>query len=301
MLAQVCLFDYWRNFVPYAPNLKIPAKNSEETRFSIRQLLLQGSRNDETGHSPTDGVLDKVPTQRGWRLNAILQSDTVRGTVTLDMANEEIIYRPRSGYIGVDCCNYVLTNGTQQSNIAQINFEVYQWYQYLMQVYIKDTTGSRHQFVLKEVATPDLAPVLYREFTWYYNQYRLELDAKGVKRIYKRRYAVAKTTANSTAYNNKTAVKPTIINQYDKVVYDTYLDTSLGPAFDGDTDIPFSPFGLQGDVEVEINLYTKTKEVKNPTTGIKIQQVDLTQPITILMKATDIYGARWWESGNILI
>lgn len=301
MLSQVCLFDYWRNFVPYAPNLQIPAKNSEETRFSLRQLLLQGSRNDETGHSPTEGILDKVPTQRGWRLNAILQSDTVRGSVFLDVPNEEIVYRPRSGYIGVDCCNYVLTNGTQQSNIAQINFEVYQWYQYLMQISIKDTTGSKHQFVLTAVATPNLDPVLYREFTWYYNQYRLELDGNGVKRIYKRRYAVAKTTANYTAYNALTAVKPTIINQYDKVTYDTYFDSSIGSGFDGDTDKPFSPFGLQGDVEVEIKLYTKTKEVRNPTTGVKIQQVDLAQPISILMKATDIYGTRWWESGNILI
>ncbi|QQO90296.1 hypothetical protein pEaSNUABM5_00154 [Erwinia phage pEa_SNUABM_5] len=301
MLAQVCLFDYWRNFVPYAPNLKIPAKNSEETRFSLRSLLLQGSRNEETGHSPTEGILDKVPAQRGWRLNAILLSETVRGTVLLDVPNEEIVYRPRSGYIGVDCCNYVLTNGTQQSNIAQINFEVYQWYQYLMRVYQRDTTGSRHQFVLNEVPTPKLDPVLYREFTWYYNQYRLELDAKGVKRVYKRRYAVAKTTANYTAFNALTATRPTIINQYDKVTYDTYLDTSLGPAFDGDTNIPFSPFGLQGDVEVEIKLYTKTRQVKNPTTGASLDQVDLSQPINILMKATDIYGQRWWESGNILI
>lgn len=301
MLSQVCLFDYWRNFVPYAPNLKIPAKNSEETRFSLRQLLLQGSRNDETGHSPTEGILDKVPTQRGWRLQAILQSETVRGNVFLDVPNEEIVYRPRSGYIGVDCCNYVLTNGTQQSNIAQINFEVYQWYQFLMNVYIKDTTGSRHQFVLTPVATPNLPPVLYQEFTWYYVQYRLELDAKGVKRIYKRRTAVAKTTANSTAYNALTAVKPTIINPYDKVTYDTYYDSSIGSGFDGDTDRPFSPFGLQGDIEVEIKLYTTTREVRNPATGIKIQQVDLSNPINILMRASDIYGKRWWESGNILI
>ena len=301
MLAQVCLFDYWRNFVPYAPNLKIPAKNSEETRFSLRPLLLQGSRNDETGHSPTEGILDKVPVQRGWRLNAILLSETVRGTVFLDVPNEQIVYRPRSGYIGVDCCNYALTNGTQQSNIAQINFEVYQWYQYLMRIYLKDTTGSRHQFALNEVPTPNLDPVLYKEFTWYYTQYRLELDSKGVKRVYMRRYAVAKTTANYTAYNARTATRPTIINQYDKVTYDTYLDTSLGPAFDGDTDAPFSPFGLQGDVEVEIKLYTKTRKVRNPSTGADMDQVDLTQPINILMKATDIYGKRWWESGNILI
>lgn len=301
MLAQVCLFDYWRNFVPHAPNLKIPAKNSEETRFSLRPLLLQGSRDEPTGDSPTPGILDKVPAQRGWRLNAILQSDTVRGTVFLDVPNEEIVYRPRSGYIGVDCCNYVLTNGTQQSNIAQINFQVYQWYQYLMEIYVRDTTGSRHQFVLKEVATPDLDPVLYKEFAWYYVQYMLELDAKGVKRVYKRRRAVAKTTANYTGYNALSAVKPTIINQYDRVTYDTYLDSSLGPAFDGDTDVPFSPFGLQGDIEVEINLYTKTKQVINPATGAVLQQVDLSQPISILMRASDIYGARWWESGNILI
>ncbi|AQT28625.1 hypothetical protein YOLOSWAG_145 [Erwinia phage vB_EamM_Yoloswag] len=304
MLAQPCLFDYWRNYVPYAPDLSIPVKNSEETRYSLAELLLQGSRDHETGHSPTEGILDKVPVQRGWRLNAILISNTVRGDTSLNLFGDEIIYRPRSGYIGVDCCNYALTNGTQQSAVAQINFQVYQWYQYFMQITKRYQDGTRNEFYAKptvDFVSVGLQKVLYAEFRWYYNQYVVELDARGVKRAYKRRTLVQQTIANSTGYNGLTATKPTVINQYDKVTFSTYFDTSLGQAFDGDTNVPFSPFGSQGDVEVEISLYCTEKTVTNPTTGAKIQQVDLSVPINLIFRASDIYGARWWESGNILV
>jgi hypothetical protein len=305
MLAKPCLFDYWRNYKPLAQNLSVRVKNSGQTEISLEKIL-QGARDELTGHSPTEGVLDKVPAQRGWRLAAIKVNDPTVGTVTLNSFNDAFLYSPRSGYVGPDCFDYILTNGTQQSDAGRIMLDVYQWYTFQMLVYRKNTQKTYHRFTaypfMKYAPGQEtLKPVKFTEIAWYYNQYRAETDAKGVKRIYKRRIAMGSTYADYTSYYNRQVYAPTIYNQANEISAYTYFDDSLGEGFDGDFNHPFIPKNSQGDIEIEIKLYTEDITVWSYYLNRYITQVDLNQPTVLEYRLSDIYGKKWWDSGNILV
>lgn len=305
MLSLPCTFDYWRNYKPLAPNLTVRVRNSGETEITLEKIL-QGARDEVTLHSPTEGVLDKVPAQRGWRLSAIKVNDPLVGTVRLNNFNEAFIYSPRSGYVGADCFAYILTNGTQQSDSGTITLDVYQWYTYQVLLYRLNSQKTYHRFTAKpfmKYATgqPTLKPVKFAQISWYYNQYRAETDSKGVTRIYKRRVVMQSTVADYTSYYNRQVYAPTIINSAEEIRAYTYFDDSLGAGFDGDYSHPFVPKNSQGDIELEIRLYTEEKTVWSPALGRNITQVDLDKPLLLDYRLSDIYGKQWWDSGNILV
>lgn len=300
MQAKPCLFDYWRNFVPVAPEITFDARNSETTRYSLRSILLQGAR-DEEGISPTDGVLDKVPSQRGWRCLPIITSDASRGTISLSRTGDEFIYEPRSGYTGPDCFNYVLTNGTQQSYQSTVYVNVIPWYTFLFKIYRMRSDRTLHRFTANKMFAASLVAPVYTEYRWYYNQYRAIVDDKGVTRIRKVRQLVAQTQASYNSYNNFQSVTPTVANLMDKANIDTYFDTALGDGFAGDSNIPYSPKGTQGEIELEVRLYTKTKYVGFQYGYHVSYQVDLSTYYTVNLRVSDVFGSRWWDSGNILL
>ena len=306
MLAKPCTFDYWRNYKPVAPNLTVDVINSGTTEIPIKQIF-QGARDPETGHSPIENVLDKVPTQRGWKLAAIKLNDPVRGTVKLNAAGNAFIYNPRSGYIGPDCFDYVLTNGTQQSDSATINLNVYQGYAYILRAYRRNSQKTYHRFTAtynnrqQSGAPAPLEPIRFTEMFWYYVQYRSETDSKGVNRIYKRRVLVQSTVADYTSYYNLLVANPTIINPGNEMTGYTYYDDTLGSGFDGDYNRPFVPTYSQGDIELEIRIYTQNRTVWSPALNRNLVQVDLNRPIILDYRLSDIYGKKWWDSGNILV
>lgn len=305
MLSLPCTFDYWRNYKPIAPNLTIRVKNSGKTELTLEKIL-QGARDEVTGHSPTDGVLDKVLAQRGWRLSAIKVNDPMVGNVDLNYFNDAFIYNPRSGYVGTDCFAYILTNGTQQSDAGTITLDVYQWYTYQILLYRLNTEKTYHRFTAKSFmryapGQAPLKPVKFAQINWYYNQYRAETDAKGVTRIYKRRTLMQSTVADYTAYYNRLVYAPTVLNTAEEIRAYTYFDDTLGQGFDGDYNNPFVPKHSQGDIELDINLYTEEKTVWSPQQQRYIVQVDLDQPIALTYRLSDIYGKKWWDSGNVLV
>lgn len=305
MLSLPCTFDYWRNYKPIAPNLTIRVRNSGDTEITLEQIL-QGARDELTGHSPTEGVLDKVPAQRGWRLAAIKVSDPLLGNVRLNYFSDAFIYSPRSGYVGGDCFTYILTNGTQQSDSGTITLDVYQWYTYQILLYRLNTQKTYHRFTAYPFmkyapGQEQLKPVKFTEITWFYNQYRAEQDSKGVTRIYKRRVVWQRTVADYTSYYNRIVYAPTIYNQSNEVRAYTYFDDTLGQGFDGDYNHPFVPKNSQGDVELEIRLYTEEKTVWSYALNRYITQVDLDRPTILNYRVSDIYGKQWWDSGNVLV
>ncbi|QYW04823.1 hypothetical protein MPK74_gp155 [Erwinia phage pEa_SNUABM_7] len=300
MLSLPCTFDYWRNYKPIAPNRTIRVKNSGKTEITIDQIL-QGARDELTGHSPTEGVLDKVPAQRGWRLAAIKVSDPLLGTVELNSFSDAFIYDPRSGYVGGDCFSYILTNGTQQSDAGSITLDVYQWYAFKILLYRLNTEKTYHRMTATLVSSAGLKPVKFYEINWFYNQYRTVVDDKGVTRIYKRRLIQQSTVADYTAYNNRTVYAPTVINQGTEIRMSTYFDDTLGQGFNGDLNVPFVPKYSQGDMELEIRVYTEEKTVYSAALGRDILQVDLDQPIVLDYRLSEIYGKKWWDSGNVLV
>lgn len=303
MLSLPCTFDYWRNYKPIAPNLTVRVRNSEPTVMPL-EMILQGARNELTGHSPTDGILDKVPAQRGWRLSAIQVNDPLMGSVSLNKFGDAFTYTPRSGYIGGDCFSYILTNGTQQSDAGTITLDVYQWYTYKVLIYRLNEQKTYHRFIASPYyryapGQPVLPDVKFAELTWYYVQYRAEKDDKGVTRIYKRRTVLKRTNADYQAYLDGSVYAPTVIDDGTQLRAYTYFDDTLGQGFDGDYNQPFIPHYTQGDIELEINLYTEEKTVYSPRLNREITQVDLSKPIPIRYLVSDIYGKKWWDSGNI--
>lgn len=305
MLAKPCTFDYWRNYKPVAPNITVQVRNSTDTEITLEQII-QGARDELTKHSPTEGVLDKVPAQRGWRLNAIKINDPLLGTVRLNTFNDAFIYSPRSGYVGGDCFDYVLTNGTQQSDSGTITLDVYQWYTFRVLLYRKNAEKTYHRFTAYPfyryaAGQAQLKPVKFTEISWFYNQYRAETDSKGVKRIYKRRILMQSTYADYTSYYNRMVYAPTIYNTASEIQAYTYFDDTIGEGFDADFSHPFLPKRSQGDIEIDIKLYTEEKTVWSAALGRYITQVDLDQPTVLTYRVSDIYGKKWWDSGNILV
>jgi len=305
MQAKACLFDYWRNYKPLAPNQRIEVRNSGSSTIDILKII-QGARDEETLHSPTEGVLDKVPVQRGWRLKAIKVNDPLVGTVDLNYHADQFIYNPRSGYVGLDCFDYIVTNGTQQSDSGTITLDVIQWYTYQLLIYRRNAQKTYHRFTANPFmkTAPGQTPlksIKYVEFAWYYNQYIAETGSDGVVRIYKRRTLVQATQSNYTLYDSGQAYAPVILNAAKEITMYSYFDDSLGEGFDGDLNIPFVPRRTQGDIELDITLYTEERTVYVPIYGKNITQVDLTKPITLNYRVSDIYGQKWWDSGNILV
>ena len=67
MISKPCVVDYWRNDVPVAPELTLETPNNVDFEIPLRDMIIQGARDFDTSVSPSEGVLDKVPVQRGWR------------------------------------------------------------------------------------------------------------------------------------------------------------------------------------------------------------------------------------------
>ncbi len=296
MKAKPCIFEQWRNYVPYAPDVEIEVSNSVPSEVDLGKLglLLQGSGTQD-GHSPTPDVLDKVRAQRGWRCFFQIVSPPQMGTATMNSSQDVITYSPRSGLIGTDCLNYVLSNGTQVSSQGRMFFKLSKQYLWKFIVTRLNPQMTLNKFATRPDFAPEMKPALYTEIFWYYNRPVVEVDDRGVKRVFTRSTRVASTRAKYIDFIEGRITKPEIVDQADVVDINTYFDTTLGPAFDGWSDMPYSPKNIQGDIETRFVIYTE--QIQNQFTGLL--QVDLSRPKTFTYLMSDLLGNRWWESGNI--
>lgn len=292
MKAKPCSFEFWRNYVPNAPDLTFDVSNFEPTEIDLHDIIMQGSGTPD-GHSPTPGILDKIPTQRGWRHTAQIISPPTKGNAVLNAFGDALTYYPRSGLRGQDCLNYILSNGTQKSAQGRIFFNLTNRYRWKLLVTRKRVDKTLHNFQLISDHASGMPPILYMEVFWYYSHYVVRKDPQGVNRVFYERERTHSTRSNYQPYVQGQAPAPIIIDPATDVDIYTDYDTTLGAAFNGWSNLPYSPKGVQGDIEIEIRAYTQQKN----TDGL--QQVDLDYPTAIQYRLSDILGTEWWDSGNI--
>lgn len=304
MISKPCVVDYWRNYVPACPALTLSAPNNKEFIYDLGDLILQGARNYETNVSPTEGILDKVPVQRGWRCRAIIISQPLHGQVSLSEDGTQLKYIPMPAYVGQDCFAYAITNGTQQSIVSNITINCLRGYDYSLMVYRRNTEQTLHRMVLApafDFASMGLPKVHLLETSWFYNQYAAETIGK-VTRISKKRVHIGGTILNTSLYDQVRTFAPTLINNGLIVTPTTYFEDSLPAGLRDDSAAIFKPKHLAGNIEIELKLYTKTKLTPIPTNPSQtLLQVDMSEFITANIAVVDRYGIRWPESGNIQI
>lgn len=292
MKAKPCAFEFWRNYVPNAPDLTYDVSNFEPTVIDLGRIIMQGSGTND-GHSPDPAVLEKLEIQRGWRHAMQITSPPTKGRASLNQFGDELTYWPRSGLRGQDCLNYTLSNGTQKSAVGRIFFNLSNRYLWKLDITRMRVDKTLHDIKLVPDHEPTMPPILYLELFWYYTHYVSRRDAQGVSRIFLDRELAFKTEADYTAFNMGQTFAPAILEQRDEVSFATDFDTYIGSGFDGWTAVPYSPKGTQGDIEIEFRAYTETRDNNG------VQQVDLARPISLTYRLSDILGIEWWDSGNI--
>lgn len=304
MISKPCVVDFWRNDVPVAPPLTFETPNNVVFEIPLRSIIIQGARDFETSESPSQGVLDKVPAQRGWRLTPIIVSEPLHGTVRLSADKETLLYKPLAGFVGQDCFAYAVTNGYQQSVVNNITINCRRGYEYSLNVFRRNSARTQHRMVVApafDFSESGLPTVYLLEAKWYYNQYAAVADGK-ITRIKKKRTLIGNTTWNQSFYDQVRAFAPTILNSGLTQTVNTYFDDTLPSGLLEDTAQVFKPQGLAGDVEIELRLYTETKETPLLTDIHKtLTQVDLNKYIEVKFSVRERYGIRWTESGNIQI
>lgn len=304
LLSQPCLFDYWRNFQAFAPEINVTQNRLSVIEYDISDILVQGSRDYDSKNSPSPGVLEKIPAQRGWLLDVIFLSDPMFGTIKFDPERQVIIYTPLVEGQKIDCCNYALTNGTQQSNVAKINLQLS--YEYIGKVTLYSGSMSYGlNLYLKSagyIVNNGIDLPVYSYINWYYNQKVVELDDSGVKRIYSRRIPIYECQFDMDKYNAGDASVPSLLNPLDTdlnyITIMPYSDMSLGPAFDGDSNRPYKPRGTFGDIEAELTAFYNTKQTVN-SKGEPVTQVDLNKKQVVSSFISSTYGTDWGRSGNL--
>jgi len=306
MISKPCVVDFWRNDIPVAPPMTLETPNNVDFEIPLRSIIIQGAREFETSVSPTDGVLDKVPAQRGWRLTPIIISEPQHGTVKLSTDGESFIYTPLAGFVGQDCFAYAFTNGYQQSVVNNITINCRRGYEYSLKIFRRDIGRTEHRMVIApafDFSTLDyLKPVYMVYAAWYYNQYRAVTEGK-VTRIKKQRTLIGNTSWNRLFYDDIRAFAPTVLNSGLTMTTKTFFEETLPSGLLEDTAQIFKPKHLAGDVEIELKLFTETKQTPIPgsTTGQTLRQLDLDKFTLIKFTAAERYGIRWPDSGNIQI
>ena len=111
--------DMWRNHKSLAPDFEITVSAGTEYFIDLRDYLIQGARDIETNRSPDPEVIARVQAQRGWRFDVELKRPKF-GTARLSTYLDGIVYVPAPDFVGEDCFNYQLNNGSQKSNYGTV-------------------------------------------------------------------------------------------------------------------------------------------------------------------------------------
>lgn len=278
-LRVVC--DYWRNFKPRAPDLRIELRKKVRTELDISDLLIQGARAEDDIHSPTPGVLDLVSAQRGWRLNVLIKQPS-HGISQLSQDRTKLVYTPGLGFSGLDCFNYQLANGTQLSDFGKV--EVI----FLDSFYVEFKVSAKSNGKYKFEATPHwpldkVTPKLFF-LRWYWVGPYVDMST-GVSRV-KTQKRLAYYTLVKAVTNAKGEEEMYIVDDGTTFTATPPDDNISGYA--GDTNIPYQPTGNKHQLILEADAFT---EIVLPTSKKPID--------TTVTDIADIYGKRWWESGNI--
>lgn len=273
--------DHWRHFMPLAPDIEIQVESGAVTYHSLpNDVIIQGAREPSTHESPSID-LSKIPLQRGWRLTFVPITLPLEGEVkaTIDGFRYEI----REQYNGQDCFNYILTNGTQESNIATVTLTVVQGYSY--DISLRHEYNDTYEFEILGLKPTELPIPEHQLFRWYLTYpkvvYNDTLNRKQVE--YKRKligyYRIGGYYDSDNRYQYTAEENPVKISQ-------SFPDDLSCAGFPiGDTDKIYEPTGDRGRVEIEVVFF--------------FGELLRSESRRFIVSPESIYGRRWWESGNI--
>lgn len=275
--------EFWRDFVPNAPDYTLTVRSGQEKELDLTPILIQGARDDD-GHSPTDGVLDKVEAQRGWFLQ-IVPTSAQNGRVRVADDKMGISYKPRGEFIGEDCFNYRLSNGSQISAFGKVKVEVVDFFHYIPQ--IARLTDGRLRFMMNaHIPKGEKFPTRVI-LNWYWKGPYAH-EENGVTRIREGERQFYSTYYIDESYISGGWLIPItrIINQ--GTVWVGLPDTDAGlKGYVEDSAIEYVPKNVAHKLVVRASLYGVT-------------YVTASHPYEIVeMDITDRYGLNWSESGNI--
>jgi hypothetical protein len=202
------ILDYFRNYVPIAPDLTVEAVSTVPMPINIKEFLLQGARDQETHVSPDPFVLQRVPVQRGWRLRAIITEPPRFGSLTWNPNSGAFTYTARVDYEGYDCFTYTLTNGFQKSLMAKVDIDVIKSYTITIPT-IKGYLDGSFDLISEYYQPPDLPVPLFKKYEWYYKKYKTVVDVDGVPTVKSRLTKFYETDFES---NSMTGNYPRIID-----------------------------------------------------------------------------------------
>lgn len=302
--------NYWRNYVPFAPQLTVAVRTGEPFSVDLSEWILQGARDAEDFTSPDTEVLSKIPVQRGWRLVPIISEQPAHGVAEVDRPNNSIIYTSVPGFLGEDCMTYRLTNGTQRSLMAQIIFNVDRWYGVdFINLEKKDNgVGVDPTYnVDLNFYQPSSEPTpLYVEYFWYYEDYKVERSISGVKRIFTEDYLIQKTLFESDALSGNYPRTTFSASALDSFTAESDKDVQ---GYVGYTDVPYRPTGEPYQIKVKVRLYFDHKTRRTfsgtytngePNYYDRKIGLDYDSYSEYTLSISNNYGPTWWKSGNII-
>lgn len=309
MITSGCTFDYWRPFQPVAPELTSETYVGKEIEIEFpSHIAVQGSRDEEMS-SPVDPDFTKVPTERGWACSPIIVSNPNNGRAYVSDTGKSIIYKPRNGFYGTDCFNYVLTTGFQQSESGTILVNVTEFYS----VYIRIKYLGNNRFTYRAGATVPSThegPVLFVCQLYQYG-FLVNEDSYGIKRIVRSLVEYENYVLDYRSYSTGKSYMPRIKQNPTSRTLEMVPDTYLPPAYNVGSETLYQPTGNPGDFLIKAVIYPYSAMYKYPyqylnqdgewVTYMKdVPQINMSRPIRVEMNITEILGTDWWKSGHIL-
>lgn len=287
--------DYWRHYIPVAPDIDITVVVGNEAFIDLRPYIMQGARDFFTQNSPDPLVIpDRVPSQRGWRLDYILSVPPRKGKVTNDVFKNGFIYTPdRSAGNNTDCFNYQFSNGTQLSNFGRVNINIIKSFDVIwdIEAFRRDAvTGiSPAEFAMKIAVVPThpsfrLGSV--HGYKWYVERIYVDMTSDYVKRE-------MQMVKSYRTYSSPESGQTYIADKADILPRRTYKTDSDISAIDPKTNRRYVPKNRFPDVVVELWNFPYTRS------GYYGPVVDMSRPEIYTFKIQDYHTAIWNTSGKI--
>lgn len=290
MNSASVVLDYWRNYKPVVPEtIPLKARQFTETKLDLRPYIVQGAREPD-GVSPSPDVLDKVPVQRGWRLSPLILNQPEYGKVRLSDDQETLIFTPHDDFLGEDCFNIRLTNGTQQSDAVRVMIEVVKYLRVWMTIYKKgaDTFIFRENHEWPKGVADLKVPYCYT-LRWYWTRPVAKWnEARQANEIHQ-----VKTLILASSWWFYWMTFMPIITLNNRLELNMPTDENLR-GFDGNTSRLYQPTGERGIITLECDTFSEY--ATHYGYGGSYNYVDMSRPVTIKTETPP----NWWESGNIL-
>lgn len=290
MNSASVVLDYWRNYKPVVPEtIPLKARQFTETAVDLRPYIVQGAR-EPNGVSPSPDVLDKVPVQRGWRLAPLIINQPDNGKVRLSEDQETLLYMPNNDFLGEDCFNIRLTNGTQQSDAVRIMVEVQKYLRVWMTTYKKgaDTFIFRENHEWPRGVEGLKYPYCYL-LRWYWTRpVAIWNEARQANEIHMVRSLLLASRWWTYAFQFMPEIR-----QERRLELKMPTDEALR-GFDGNTSRLYQPTGTRGIITLECDTFSEYATYSS--LAWSYNYVDMSRPVKIKTETPP----NWWESGNVL-